>query len=233
MRFLENGLRGATRGRAFCVRQTLVSGIVLGIAIAGCSSDLVTAPPTTSQNVALMARFDSVLGTLDPDTQARRRELYSKAITLLAFGAPVQNVHITVNGTTQSYSGVGGFIVSDDVEGNPTDSAYTLMAWRGDAADTLSQVAVFEQVSTFEITYGTTHVGSIGQANGAVQAQAPHDSCTSYLDHLPPDVSVPNGLTCKLESVTLSASGNTDMPGTFAFPSQVVAGVRVDGHVGG
>lgn len=232
MRFLRDSLPGAFHGRALTVRQALVATVLFGVAVAGCSSDSVTAPPTTSQNVVLMARFDSVLGTLDPGTQARRRELFSKAITLLAFGAPVQNVRLTVNGTTQSYSGVGGFIVSDDVEGNPTDSAYTLLAWRGVAADTLAQVAVFEHLSTFEVTFDTTHVGSVGQANGSAQAQAPHDSCTSYLDHLPPDVNVPSGLTCKLESVTVSASGNTDTPGTFAVPSQLVAGVRVDGQTG-
>ncbi len=232
MRFSESLPGDPSYRRARTVRRAFVTAALCGVAIAGCSGDSVTAPPTTSQNVVLMARFDSVLGTLDPGTQARRRELFSKAITLLAFGAPVQNVRLTVNGTTQSYSGVGGFIVNDDVEGHPSDSAYTLIAWRGDAADTLAQVAVFEQLSTFELTFDTTHVGSIGQANGTAQAAAPHDTCTSYLDHLPSDVNVPNGLTCRLESVTVSASGNTDTPGTFAFPSQVVAGVRVDGQSG-
>lgn len=233
MRFLETMPGAASHRRAVTVRQALAVAAVCGVALAGCSSDSVTAPPATNQNVVLMARFDSVLGTLDPGTQARRRDLFSKAITLLAFGAPVQNVRLTVNGATQSYSGVGGFIVSDDIEGHPSDSAYTLIAWRGDAADTLAQVAVFEQLSTFELTFDTTHIGSIGQANGTARAAAPHDSCTSYLDHLPPDVSVPSGLTCKLESVTVSASGNTDAPGTFAFSSQLVAGVRVDGQTGG
>ncbi len=231
MRFLE-GMRGhGSRRRSVTVRQALVAAALCGVALAGCSSDSVTGP-TTSQNVVLMARFDSVLGTLDPGTQARRRELFSKAITLLAFGAPVQTVRLTMNGTTQSYSGVGGFIVSDDVEGHPSDSAYTLLAWRGDAADTLAQVAVFEQLSTFELTFDTTHVGSVGQANGSAQAGAPHDSCTSYLAQLPPDVNVPGGLTCTLESVTVSASGTTDTPGTFALPSQTVTGVRVDGQTG-
>lgn len=206
-------------------------------ALAGCSSDSAMGP-TTNQNVALMARFDSVFGTLNPDTQARRREQFSEVITLLAFGAPVQTVQITQNDTTQSYSGVGALLVSDDVEGQPQDSAYTLLAWRGDAADTLVTVVLLQNFSSFELTDAARHVVSTGQSAGAAQSQAPRATCTSYLDKLPSDVQVPSGLTCHNEAVTISASGNTlttgsqTGTGTFAVPSQTVQSVRVEGQSG-
>lgn len=231
MRFPECSRGSAPNRLALSVRQTFVAVTFVGLALAGCSSNSPTAP-TTHQNLVLMARFDSVLGTLDPDVQARRREQFSEVITLLAFGAPVQTVQLSVNGTAQPYSAVGGFIVSDDIEGNPSDSAYTLLLWRGDAADTLASVVTFDGLSAFELTDSSTHVGSTGQASGAAQAAAPHASCTSFLDHLPPDVSVPSGLTCQLESVTVSASGDTDAPGTFALGAQMVTSVRVDGQTG-
>jgi hypothetical protein len=236
MRFTPRGSSGE-RSRNGLVRRTIVALVIAGGALAGCSSDHVTGP-TTNQNVELMARFDSVLGTLDPGTQARRGIQFTEVITLLAFGAPVQTVQITQDGTTQSYSGVGTFIVSDDVEGNPQDSAYTLLAWRGDFADTLISVVMFQGVSSFEVTDASRHVVSTGQPVSSAIAQPPGDTCTTYLDHLPPDVDIPSGLTCRNEAVTVSASGNTlttgsqTSTGTFAVPSQSVRSVRIEGQSG-
>ena len=236
MRLFALSRRGANRVRHLIVRQALVPLALCGAAAAGCSGYSATGP-TPNQNIQLMARFDSVLATLDPVTQARRREQLTEVITLLAFGAPVETVQLTVNGTTRSYSGVGGFIVSDDIGGHAVDSAYTLLAWHGDAADTLASVAIFHGSSTFELTDSATHVGSTGAATGIAQAASLHDGCTSYLDHLPPDVSVPGGLSCERQRVTAAASGSTDDhaapgSGSFALPSQSVSGVRVEGRTG-
>lgn len=193
--------------------------------------------PTTNQNVALMEHFDSALAALGPDTIGPRQTQLIDVITLLSLGASVQPVRIGVNGTTQSYSGIGGYEVTDNNIEEPWDSAYTMIAWRGSGADTVVTLAIFDGISTFEITDGA-RLTVIGGSLGSVRPQAPHGSCTSFAGQRPPDVAVPPGLRCNLQTVIVSATGmgsfGAPLKGldTLSVPSQSITGIRVEGPAG-
>jgi len=143
----------------------------------------------------------------------------------------VHDVQITTNGSTVTYSSVAAFEVTDDIEGTPADSAFTIVAWTGDDADTLVTLEVFHQASGLVFSAGSVVLGSSG-ATGTATAEAPNGTCTSLLDHLPPDVTVPPGITCQLETTTATATGNFN-GGTFTLPSQTIKGIRIEGQTGG
>lgn len=211
-------------------RFALLSATVLaGAVVAACSSD--TTAPQTNQTIALMAHLDSLRTSADPDSEAERRTQLAGAITLLALGATEHDVQLTTNNTTLTYSSVAAFEVTDDIEGNPADSAFTIIAWRGDDADTLVTLEIFHQASGLVMSAGSVVLGSSG-ATGSATAQAPNGTCTSLLDHLPPDVTVPPGIACQPETTTATATGNFN-GGTFTLPSQAIKGIRIEGQVGG
>jgi len=199
-----------------------------GALAAACSS---STAPQQNQTVELMAHFDSLRAASSPDSESERRTQLASAITLLALGAPVHDVQLTTNGQTVTYSGVAAFEVTDDVEGHPFDSAFTVVAWRGNDADTLVTLEIFHQAAGLVVSAGALVMGSTA-ATGTATAQAPHGSCTSFADHLPADITIPAGLTCQLETTTASAGG-TFNGAAFAFPSQVMKGIRIDGQSGG
>ncbi|HKB52703.1 MAG TPA: hypothetical protein VKD22_01810 [Ramlibacter sp.] len=178
-----------------------------------------------------MAHFDSLRTASSPDSESQRRTQLAGVITLLALGAPVHDVQLTTNDQTVTYSSVAAFEVTDDIEGNPADSAFTILAWRGDDADTLVTLEIFHQASGLVFSAGSVVVGASG-ATGTATAQAPNGACTSFLDHLPPDVTVPPGITCQLQTTTASATGNFN-GGTFTLPSQTIKGIRIEGQTGG
>ena len=203
--------------------------LAVGAVLAACSSD--TTAPKTNQTIALMAHFDSLRAASSPDSESQRRTQLAGAITLLALGAPVHDVQIATNGSTVTYSSVAAFEVTDDIEGHPADSAFTIIAWTGDNADTLVTLEIFHQASGLVFSAGSVVMGSSG-ATGSATAQAPNGACTSLLDHLPPDVTVPPGIACQLETTTATATG-TFNGGTFTLPSQTIKGIRIEGQVGG
>ncbi|HTL96374.1 MAG TPA: hypothetical protein VL157_12570 [Gemmatimonadaceae bacterium] len=207
----------------------LSATVVVGTLLAACSSD--STGPRTNQTIALMAHLDSLRVASSPDSESERRTQLAGAITLLALGAPVHDVQITTNSSTVTYSSVAAFEVTDDIEGTPADSAFTIVAWTGDAADTLVTLEVFHQASGLVFSAGSVVLGSSG-ATGTATAQAPNGTCTSLLDHLPPDVTVPPGITCQLETTTATATGNFN-GGTFTLPSQTIKGIRIEGQTGG
>ena len=234
MRLLSDLRGGADRIARRSVRHGAVVAVVA--AMAACSGASPTAP-TTSENVALMDHFDSALAALGPDTIGPRETQLIDVITLLSLGAPVQTVRIGINGTTQSYSGIGGYEVTDNNIEEPWDSAYKMIAWRGSGADTVLTLAIFDGISTFEITDGVS-LTVIGGSLGSVRPQAPHGSCTSFAGQRPPDVAVPPGLRCNLQTVTVSATGmgSLGVPlrgmDTLSVPSQSIRGIRVEGPAG-
>ena len=211
-------------------RLTLLSvTVATGALLAACSSD--STGPHTNQTIALMAHLDSLRVASSPDSESERRTQLAGAITLLALGAPLYDVQITTNGSTVTYSSVAAFEVTDDIEGTPADSAFTIVAWTGDDADTLVTLEVFHQASGLVFSAGSVVLGSSG-ATGTATAEAPNGTCTSLLDHLPPDVTVPPGITCQLETTTATATGNFN-GGTFTLPSQTIKGIRIEGQTGG
>lgn len=207
----------------------LSATVVAGAVVAACSSD--STAPQTNQTIALMAHLDSLRASADPDSEAERRTQLAGAITLLALGGPEHDVQLTTNNTTLTYSSVAAFEVTDDIEGHPADSAFTIVAWRGAAADTLVTLEIFHQASGLVMSAGTVVLGSSG-ATGSATAQAPNGNCTSLLAHLPADVTVPPGIACLLETTTATATGNFN-GGTFTLPSQAIKGIRIEGQVGG
>lgn len=222
---LNSSVRFARVRRVAALSATVVAGAV----VSACSSD--STAPQINQSIALMAHFDSLIALSDPDSEAERRTQLSGAITLLALGASEHDVQLTTNNTTLTYSSVAAFEVTDDIEGHPADSAFTIIAWRGDDADTLVTLEVFHQASGLVMSVGSVVLGSSG-ATGSAMAQAPNGNCTSLLDHLPPDVTVPPGISCQLETTTATATGNFN-GGTFTLPSQAIKGIRIEGQVGG
>lgn len=219
-----------------CVRQfrarriaSFSLAVVAGALLAACSSD--STAPQRNQTIALMAHFDSLRAASSPDSESQRRAQLAGAITLLALGAPVHDVQLTTNGSTVTYSSVAAFEVTDDIEGHPADSAFAIIAWTGDNADTLVTLEIFHQASGLVFSAGSLVLGSSG-ATGSATAQAPNGGCTSLLDHLPADITIPPGITCKLETTTATATGNFNGD-TFTLPSQAIKGIRIEGQVGG
>ena len=211
------------------VRALPVFAVAASVAVlAACSSD--STAPQTNQAIALMAHFDSLRAASSPDSESERRTQLAGAITLLALGAPVHDVQITTNSTTLTYSSVAAFEVTDAIQGPPADSAFRIIAWRGEAADTLLTLEIFHQASGLVFVAGAVVLGSTG-ATGTATAQAPNGNCTSLLDHLPPDVTIPPGIACRLETTTATATGNFN-GGTFTLPSQAIKGIRIAGQAG-
>ena len=209
--------------------RPLVASVVCVALAAACSSD--STAPQQNQNIALMAHFDSLRASSSPDSESERRTQLAGAITLLALGAPVHDVQLTTNGQTVTYSSVAAFEVTDDIEGNPADSAFTIIGWRGDDADTLVTLQIFHQASGLVVSVGSVVAGAAG-ASGSATAQPPNGACASLLDHLPSDITVPPGISCQLETTTASAGG-TFNGAAFSLPSQPIKGVRVEGQSGG
>lgn len=216
------------RAHRRCARPVLA--VAAGVALlSACSSD--STGPKMNQTIALMAHFDSLRAASSPDSESERRTQLAGAITLLALGAPVHDVQLTTNGTTVTYSSVAAFEVTDDIEGHPADSAFTILAWSGDTADTLVTLEIFHQASGLVVSAGSVVMGASG-ATGTATAQAPNGTCPSLLDHLPPDITVPPGIACRLETTTATATG-TFNGAAFALPSQAIKGIRIEGQVGG
>ncbi|HEY7876899.1 MAG TPA: hypothetical protein VIC55_01665 [Gemmatimonadaceae bacterium] len=221
--------------RRLAAAPQLLALAMVAALLAACSSDSVTRPTTTG-NIELMARFDSVLVALGPDQGARSTQL-SALITLLGLGAPVQSVSVSIDGNAATYSAVGGYEVSDDVEGHPSDSVYAVLAWRGDHADTLALVLIFQDLVDASLTTSDSAFQST-TGSGSVTAAAPNGTCTSYVDHLPTGITIPPGLTCQLETATPSAdvqvASSDAQPVThhLVLPSQSVPGIRIEGQTG-
>lgn len=203
--------------------------LAVGALVSACSSD--STGPKTNQTIALMAHLDSLRAASSPDSEPERRTQLAGVITLLALGAPVHDVQITTNSTTVTYSSVAALEVTDDIEGHPADSAFTIVAWTGADADTLVTLEIFHQASGLVFSAGSVVMGSSG-ATGSATAHAPNGTCTSLLDHLPSDITIPPGLACQLETTTATATGNFN-GGIFTLPSQTIKGIRIEGQVGG
>ncbi len=223
---MPNSVVRSSRARRFALLSVTIAA---GAFLAACSSD--STAPRTNQTIALMAHFDSLRAASSPDSESERRTQLAGAITLLALGAPVHDVQITTNSSTVTYSAVAAFEVTDDIEGHPADSAFAVIAWTGDNADTLVTLEIFHQASGLVFSAGAAVMGSSG-ATGSATAQAPNGTCTSLLDHLPSDITVPPGITCQMETTTATATGNFN-GGTFTLPSQTIKGIRIEGQVGG
>lgn len=223
---MPNSVVRPSHARRFALLAVTVAA---GALLAACSSD--STAPQTNQTIALMAHFDSLRAASSPDSESERRTQLASAITLLALGAPVHDVQITTNSSTVTYSSVAALEVTDDIEGHPADSAFAIIAWTGDAADTLVTLEIFHQASGLVLSAGAVVMGSSG-ATGSATAQPPNGACTSLLDHLPSDITVPPGIACQLETTTATATGNFN-GGTFTLPSQTIKGIRIEGQVGG
>lgn len=214
--------------------RLIASLAVTVAAVAACSSDSVTRP-TTTDNVTLIGHFDSVRTELNAPGSIRDTQL-TALITLLGLGAPVQNITLSVDGTSSTYKAVGGYEVSDDIEGHAADSVYALVAWQGDDADSVALFLVFQDLVDAALTTSDSSFASGAGATGTVTAAAPNGSCTSYIDHLPPDITIPPGLACLLETATpqadatVSSDGDTPSSHHLVLPSQAVNGIRIEGQ---
>lgn len=202
-------------------------GVVMGaVVVIGCSSESVTRPSISPQETAA-AGLDSAYEAAVPGSE--RQGMLGFILSSLGAGAPVDLVHFTVNGKAVSYPAVATYTVAT-LGGSLDDSAYSAMAWSGDAGDT---IWLFEFDRFGPKLYMTT-VDSVNYAapsttTGSAVASAPAGSCVPLGMNLP-EFGTPGNIQCRHESVSTTLSGRLDAPGAVLnveLPTQSLAGIRV------
>ncbi len=211
-------------------RWRRIAPFLTAVIVAGaCSSDFATGP-TTSQNIRLMAHFDSVSKT--SASPVHGAELLN-VIVSLAEGAPVGSATLRLNGVSETYSFVARYEVLD-ADGAPADSDLIVLAWRGANADSLillvyHQNDLFVQLST---PADSALLDTVGVTTGEAIASAPHGGCTPFVSAIPFGVFVPVPTSCRQEAVTTSAtaalSDGSESTVSFVLPAQRIAAIRYE-----
>jgi hypothetical protein len=197
--------------------------LAAALGAAACSSDSATAPGT-SQNVHILARFDTVANQTSDNLRAGA---LLQVAQLLAQGAPVSTGTVSVNGTAGQWTMIAALQVNT-VAGVPADSSFTVAAWEGNAPDsvivlTLQNGVVSSVVSAHEgSVVGTGGTATITVASGG-------GSCTSYASQAPRDLVVPTPAQCTVQhSQVTFASAFGDAPAiTVDVPAQAMSGIRL------
>jgi hypothetical protein len=190
---------------------------------AACSSDSTTAP-STSQNVRILSRFDSIAGaTGDPVRGAALQRIAQ----LLAQGAPIGSGTIRVNGVGGPFTMIGALEVTE-IGGVPLDSQYTVAGWEGNAPDSVIVLTLLDGTVSSVVS---AHEGSVeGTGGSATITAAPGGgSCTSFLPQAPPDlpVAVPSECAGQRSQVTFAGSFGDSPAITVDVPAQSVQGIRL------
>lgn len=218
--------RHASRPTARALRRMallLAAGAVP--ALASCSSDSAVGP-TVSGNIALMAHFDSLMATA-PGVRAQQMRI---VIVMLAFGAPVQHMTVTLGDQVQ-YSAVAALVVGDDTAGHPVDSLYEVLAWRNDTAHTVLDLEVSD--TAVNGLWTSDHDFGFVAARAAWSVRRAPGRCTSFADRAPPDVHLPANEACTKAAVTVSAPSTIVRigiigAGLFGIPEQSLASIRLE-----
>jgi hypothetical protein len=193
------------------------------LAAQACSSDSATGP-TTNQNAQLILRFDSLHNATTDDN---RSGAMLDIAQILAEGAPIATGTVMVNGVAEQYHMTAELEVLDE-QGTPVDSQYTVAAWKGDGTDT---IVLFNASAGFVAVLVGSPAASgefIGPGTPTLALGSPGAACASFLAVTPPDVSAPAPVTCQLQRATVAFDGESVAGGTFALPSQSVAGIRLE-----
>ncbi|HXE60420.1 MAG TPA: hypothetical protein VN607_06915, partial [Gemmatimonadaceae bacterium] len=181
-------------------------GVALTLALAAttavaCSSDSISAP-THEARLEAAAQLDSALDT----SVGSRFTVIDFALNILGQGAPVDTITIVTNRQPTAYSAVGAYFVQP-VLGQPSDSAYVLIAWRGDPIDTILEV--FDHHGVNATLYQRNAVASLSAPNattGQVSASRPNGSCAPLHTNVPPDVQLITNLSCQRQTVAAAVS---------------------------
>ncbi len=201
----------------------LVFATLLAVA---CSSDSSTGP-TTSQNARLIAHFDTLFNeTADPNRSSAMLDIAQ----ILAEGGPIATGTVMVNGVAERFNMTAELLVLDE-NGSPVDSQYTVAAWQDDGSDS---IVVFNESAGFEAVLVGTPVGSgefVGAGTPPLTLGAPGAACTSFLSVTPVDISAPTPVRCQTQTATVAFDAVTVAQGTWALPSQSVAGIRVETNI--
>lgn len=204
---------------SMCTRGAL-AGLAAVAMVVGCSSDSTTGP-TTRDNAALILHFDS----LKNSTSGNPSIIYYDIVELLAEGAPVGTGTITVNGVPRRMN-IIAMSTLEMTNGVPWDSAYTVVAWQGDGADTAIAFVQTAALNTFA-AFGDSSYHSVGGTVSIVPG-ALGGSCTSFA--APGDVEIFTPIECHLQRSTdaFSAVLGGDNTPTVALPSQSVSGIHIE-----
>lgn len=181
--------------------------------------------PTASENVALMAHFDSL--AMRP---TKNGQLAGGLVVLLALGAPVQHLAITLVDSAQ-YSAVAALEVGDDTAGHPIDSIYEVIAWRDDSVHTIVDLQI--SGTTLGGAWATDTGQSFVTARADWNVTPSSGRCASFVDRAPPGVRLPTGERCMRAVGMLSVPStmeNFDFieVGLFGINAQTLASIRLD-----
>ena len=103
---------------------------------AACSGSGIVAP-TTANNATLLQQFATLKAQADSSGNGAQSNEDLFVIQMLSLGAPVNQLTVTLDGTRVGISATAALVVLTDTLGNPVDSAYTFIGWRGASADTM------------------------------------------------------------------------------------------------
>ncbi len=200
-------------------RQALAVLAAAAVVI-GCSSDSMTSP-TTRDNAALILHFDSLRNS----SFGNKAIIYYDVVELLVEGAPVGTGTITVNGVPRRMNIIAERTL-EVTNGVPWDSAYSVIAWQGDGADTaiaFVQTAALNTFAAFGEASSHSVGGTVAIAPGALGATCTPFSAPGDIDLIPP-------LECHLQRAT--AAFSADLSGgdgpTVAVPQQSVSGIGTE-----
>jgi len=180
-----------------------------------------------------VARPRTLVSGLAGATQGRLLTLKNGA--MLAAVATERGVWVVQSARANRFGGqhllTRGGLMPETLDAAWLGGQNTIVAWTGANADTLVTLEIFHQASGLVFAAGSAVLGS-SSGTGSATAQAPNGTCTQFLDHLPPDVTIPPGIACQRETTTATATGNFN-GGTFTLASQAIKGIRIEGQTGG
>ena len=206
-------------------------GLVLSAALAiGCSSESTTGP-TKQDRQALAVKLDAARNA---SRDSGRVEMLNGMLQILALGAPVDTVVVSIDGAQARYPALAGTFIQA-VGGVPSESLYVAFAWHGDPVDTVFEFAIVNfgpSIAGFQIAPSDTSFGASPSAiTYQFNASAPAGSCTNLLTQVPADVHVPPEVQCLRQTVSASMTAPlqfTNAPTvTIALPQQSVKSVRL------
>lgn len=223
-----------TSGRVRKIRWTVAfsAGASLVAIAAACSSGSATGP-TISRNAQLIERFDSMAVASTPFRALEFRLM----IELLAEGAPVQHVTIDVNGKAAPYALIAALDVND-FQDVPLDSDVVLYAWRGRDADTIVLFQYYPRgnVAISLSAPNTVQVESFGGGSGIAVALTRGEVCQSIPDALGAADTLPRINSCRLETISVSATaelrGSGPTPQRLTLVPQPLSAIRLESDLG-
>ncbi|HKV50448.1 MAG TPA: hypothetical protein VJO52_04540 [Gemmatimonadaceae bacterium] len=204
-------------------RSTAFLAALAALAVMACSSDSATAPGT-SQNVHILARFDT-LANQTPD--GLRGQALQHIAQLLAQGAPVSTGAISVNGTAGRWTMISALQVNS-IAGVPADSSFTVAAWEGNAPDSVIVLILQGSIVSSVVS---AHEGSVAGTGGtaSIAVASGGGSCTSFASEAPSDLplATPTSCTTQRSHVAFASAFGTAPAITVDMPAQAVTGIRL------